>query len=109
LGAYLRALRAAAGITLREVHGRCGVSNGYLSLLEHDRIREPSPHVLHALAGCYEADYADLMRRAGYPMPDRQETVAFAGADRLTPDEQAEVQAIIALKLRRRGGAAPGA
>ena len=110
LGAYLRALRRAAGVTLREVTARCGVSNGYVSLLEHDRVREPSPKVLHTLACCYGADYAELLRRAGYPVPGEAGTapppsVAFAGAERLTPEERDEIQEIIAMKLRRRRAA----
>jgi len=107
LGGYLRSLREAAGITLREVTARCGVSNGYVSLLEHDRVHGPSPKILHTLACCYGADYAELLRRAGYPVPGDEgatprPTVVFAGADRLTPDEREEIQQIIALKLRRR-------
>ena len=50
------------------------VSSGYLSVLERDGIREPSPRVLHTLAAVYEVDYMELMRRADYiPLtPDRR-------------------------------------
>ena len=113
LGSYLRPLRDAAGLTLRDVQGRCavsarcGVSNGYLSLLEHDRIKAPNPNVLHTLAECYGADYAELMRRAGYPLPNQPgdgvaAPVVFPGAEQLSPEDREEIQAIIALKLRRR-------
>ena len=112
LGGYLRALREAAGLTLREVAGRCnvsercGVSNGYLSQLEHDRVKTPSPNVLWTLAECYQADYLELMRRAGYPAPAPPDgatrpSIVFAGAERLTADERAEIQEIIAPKPRR--------
>jgi HTH-type transcriptional regulator, competence development regulator len=113
LGAYLRALREAAGLTLRAVaaeciaSARCGVSNGYLSLLEQDKVVAPNPNVLWSLAACYGADYRELMRRAGYPMPDptagpEHPRVIFAGSEELTPDEREEIQEIIAMKLRRR-------
>ena len=43
-----------------------GPSSGYLSVLEREGIRAPSPRVLRTLAAVYEIDYLDLMRRAGY-------------------------------------------
>jgi len=112
LGAYLRALREAAGLTLRDVAARCavsercGVSNGYLSLLEQDKVRAPSPNVLWTLADCYGVDYAELLGRAGYPVPVLGDGacrhVALVGAERLTPEDREEIEAVIALKLRRR-------
>jgi len=113
VGAYLRALREAAGLSLRAVQDRCrlgecyGVSNGYLSQLERDRVTTPSPHALRALAACYGADYRELLRRAGYLLPTDEADgdrppVVFAGAEQLTAEERAEIQEIIALKLRRR-------
>ena len=102
LGAYLRTLRRQTGLTLRDIEAGSGVSNAYLSQLERDQVKEPSPRVLWALASCYHADYLDLLRRAGIPVPSTQPRVVFAGAEQLTPDEQAEIQEIIALKLRRR-------
>ena len=104
LGRYLRDLRRQAGLTLRAVEAGSGISNGYLSQLELDRIKDPSPHVLWVISECYGADYLDLMRRAGYPIPSGGPTVTFAGAERLTPEEREEIQEIIALKLRRRLG-----
>ena len=107
LGSYLRALRRQAGLSLRALEAGTGVSNAYLSQLERDHIKEPSPKVLWAVAECYQADYRDLLRRAGYPVPSTRPSVTFAGAERLTPDEREEVQEIIALKLRRRREAGP--
>jgi transcriptional regulator with XRE-family HTH domain len=103
LGTYLRIAREEAGLTLRQVEARTDISNGYLSLLEHDRVKEPSPRVLWALAECYAADYAELMRRAGYHLPeaDARPAVVFPGAERLTEDQRDEIQAIITLKLQR--------
>ena len=109
-GAFLRALREDAGLTLREVETRCGVSNGYLSLLEHDRVKEPSPRVLYALARCFGVGYLELMERAGYPVPPSEERgrppagppgAVFRGAERLSPDDREEIRQLIRLKLRR--------
>ena len=108
-GAQLRALREQANLSLRQAEERSGVSNGYISLVEHDRVKEPSPHALHALARCYGADYWQLMRIVGYPTPERVGSVpepdfAFRGAERLTPEDQEEIRALIRLKLRRLRG-----
>lgn len=107
LGAYLKSLREIAGFSLRDVEGLTEISNGYLSLLEHDRIKSPSPNVLAALAKCYGTDYGALMQLAGYPVPGTpqplpQGTTFFHGADQLTSAEREEIQEIIALKLRLR-------
>jgi HTH-type transcriptional regulator, competence development regulator len=116
-GAFLRALREDAGLTLREAEARCGVSNGYLSLLEHDRVKEPSPRVLYALSRCFGVGYLELMERAGYPVPTPEERgrpapgppgAVFRGAERLSPDDREEIRELIRLKLRRLRGR-PGA
>src|SRR5262245_50533973 len=66
LGKYLQDLRESAGFTLRQVEEASGVSNAYLSQLEHGRISKPSPHVLHKLAKTYGISYELLMEKAGY-------------------------------------------
>jgi transcriptional regulator with XRE-family HTH domain len=66
LGQYLRNLRLARQLTLREAEEASGVSNPYLSQLETDKIAKPSPHVLHKLAPVYGASYEALMEKAGY-------------------------------------------
>lgn len=69
LGTFLASVRRNRDLTLRDVEAKSGVSNAYLSQLERGRIKQPSPNVLHALAGCYGISYALLMERAGYPVP----------------------------------------
>jgi transcriptional regulator with XRE-family HTH domain len=69
-GIYLRDLRRARRLTLREVEERSGVSNSYLSQVENGHIRQPSPHVLQKLAEAYGVAYEHLMMRAGYIRPD---------------------------------------
>lgn len=67
LGEYLKALRESKGLTLREVEKLSDVSNAYLSQLESEKIKRPSPTMLHKLAQVYEVKYELLMEKAGYP------------------------------------------
>lgn len=100
LGGYLAAVRADRGLSLRQVEEMTGreVSNAYLSQLENDKVKQPSPNVLHALSATYEIDYIGLMERAGYLTPQQSATTpkrhgraaTFAEID-LTSDEEAEL------------------
>ena len=74
LGERLRAARlkkcshcgSEGGFTLRYVAANSGVSNAYISQLEHDKIKVPSPKILAALADFYKIPYTSLMKAAGY-------------------------------------------
>lgn len=66
LGKYLRLLRQDKRLSLREVESLCGVSNGYLSLLENGKVDAPSPHILQKLAQAYGVAPQQLMELAGY-------------------------------------------
>lgn len=104
LGSYLASLRAAAGMSLRQVEEATGkeVSNAYLSQLEKGRISKPSPNILHALATVYSASYEDLMARAGYVSTinhahnKRHGKVAAFAIGNLTPDEEKALLAYLA-------------
>ena len=52
IGVVLADLRKAKGLSLREVQEATGgaVSNAYLSQLERQKIKKPSPNVLRSLA-----------------------------------------------------------
>ncbi|MHA3021836.1 helix-turn-helix domain-containing protein [Mycobacterium sp. BMJ-28] len=79
LGAYLREIRRALGMTLRAVEAATdrAVSNGYLSQIESGVVERPSAHVLFHLANVYGIKYEDLMARAGNRLPASSEaTVA---------------------------------
>lgn len=80
LGTYLRKARQDRGMTLREVEEATNkeVSNAYLSQLEGGKISKPSPHILYTLSNALNADYQQLMQRAGYILPGRE--VRAAGA-----------------------------
>lgn len=55
-------------MTLRDVETATEreVSNAYLSQIENDKIKKPSPNVLLALSTVYKIDYERLMVMAGY-------------------------------------------
>lgn len=68
-GEMLKTARQAKELSLRDVERVTEISNGYLSLLESNSVKQPSPHHLHRLATLYDIDYAELMRLVGYEMP----------------------------------------
>lgn len=110
LGQYLRAIREDRGLTLRQVEEATGkeVSNAYLSQLENDKIKKPSPHILHALAELYAISYTGLMEKAGYLKPpgsrkseERHSRAVTFAEMHLTPKEEAELLRF--LKFMRSG------
>ena len=103
LGQTLKTCRQQVGKTLRDVEGETGISNGYLSLLESDAVKQPSPNHLHKLSEYYHVGYARLMELAGYVAPrrqvaltkDRERTSQFAGWDELDEKDKKKIQAYI--------------
>lgn len=100
LGQYLASIRADRKMTLREVEEATnkGVSNAYLSQIENDKIRRPSPNVLHSLAEIYAISFENLMGKAGYLMPpsgrsdgDRHGRVPTFAEYNLTEEEESEL------------------
>src|SRR5579885_142721 len=69
LGAYLKQVRDAQGLSLRDVQGKTEISNAFLSQIESGKVKNPSPIMLHKLATLYRVTYEQLMERAGYPIP----------------------------------------
>jgi transcriptional regulator with XRE-family HTH domain len=93
VGKYLRAIREAAGLTLRAVEEKTGVSNAFLSQIESGRVRQPSPVVLHKLADAYGVPYGTLMEKAGYPVPSAAKDAPLSAGPfqrfgRLTEEEE---------------------
>ncbi|WP_040587303.1 helix-turn-helix domain-containing protein [Allomesorhizobium alhagi] len=72
LGDFLGAARRKLGLSLRAVEAATGISNAYLSQLEHGKIKTPAPKNLHALAAEYRVPYTLLMELAGYPTSELQ-------------------------------------
>jgi transcriptional regulator with XRE-family HTH domain len=82
LGGFIRAQRTASGLSLRELAERTGVSNAYLSQLEHGR-HEPSLTVLSAVARALGVSLELLLARIGLLGPER--------TDALVPDTEAAI------------------
>jgi transcriptional regulator with XRE-family HTH domain len=107
LGLTLRAAREISGRSLKAVAGPAGISAAYLMKLERGEVTSPSPHILHRLARELAVSYADLMRLAGYivPEPDGQRSGVLDHAlssKNLTEEEARAVAAF--LKVYRSGG-----
>lgn len=67
-GDYIKALRQAKGLTLRDVEKETEISNAYLSQLESGKVKQPSPITLHKLAQYYGVEYDFVMEKVGYPV-----------------------------------------
>jgi transcriptional regulator with XRE-family HTH domain len=113
LGAFLRRARDASGLTLRAVEKETGISNPYLSQLEGDKIKRPSPNLLHKICELYNVSYKDSMELAGYPTAQiAQQDHPPAGrnrvADRIgavtSAEEDALVEYLAFLRSRRKKG-----
>jgi transcriptional regulator with XRE-family HTH domain len=111
LSQVLADLRKAKGLSLREVQEATGgaVSNAYLSQLERQKIKKPSPNVLRSLAAVYGVPYETLMEKAGYLLPDtddlggRRRRLAVFAIDDLTAEEEEELLKYLAfLRFRNK-------
>lgn len=98
LGQYLASVRIDRQFTLRQVEEATNkeVSNAYLSQIENDKIKKPSPNILFVLANLYGVDFINLMERAGFITSERQphehhgRLPTFADMN-LSPEEEAEL------------------
>ena len=111
LGAYLKTLREAKALSLRQVEGKSGVSNAFVSQIESGKVKQPSPVILYKLAGLYGVPYEALMDLAGYPLPSastpdpRSASTVFRRFGEITPTEEAELLDYLAfLRSRARKG-----
>lgn len=111
LGTFLAEARKSAGLTLRAVEKEVGISNAYLSQLEHGKILVPAPQNLHKLAELYRVPYELLMELAGHPLPSLSETGSPSFKGRITArmsnitqdEEEALVEYLQFLRARKRG------
>jgi len=71
-GSYLKRLRRAKGLSLKQVEGAAEVSNAYLSQIERGIRKPPHPDILKRLAKVYEVPVEELLEAAGY-LEDAQE------------------------------------
>ena len=69
-GETIRALRLAQDLGLRETAGKIGISPAYLSRIEREKERPPSPGVIKALAKELAADPDVLFRLSSSTDPE---------------------------------------
>lgn len=69
LGDYLKAQRVEARLSLRQLADQAGVSNPYLSQIEHG-LRRPSAEVMQQLAKALRISAEQLYVRAGMVSPE---------------------------------------
>jgi transcriptional regulator with XRE-family HTH domain len=95
-------------LSAADVARSAGISAAYLSKLENDSVKQPSPPVLHRLSETLAVPYAELMRLSGYPVPGesaarRADTLLPALFGDLTDDERDELLEYLAwFRTRRR-------
>jgi HTH-type transcriptional regulator, competence development regulator len=110
LGGLLRQAREVRGLSAIDAARSAGISAAYLSKLEADAVKKPSPPVLHQLSQALAVPYADLMRLSGYKVPGESEaevptSVTAALFSDITDDERDELLEYLAwYRARRRSG-----
>jgi transcriptional regulator with XRE-family HTH domain len=96
LGAVLKQSRKVRELSAGDAARAAGISAAYLSKLENDAVKKPSPPVLLQLSEALAVPYADLMRLSGYQVPGEPDHDAGASvraalfAD-VTDDERNEL------------------
>ena len=104
LGAFIRAQRGVAGLTLRDLAERTQVSNAYLSQVERG-LHEPSLTVLKAIADALGIPLESLLARAGVlsdaPPGSQRPTPGDTEAAILHDPELSEPQRVALLSVYR--------
>ncbi len=109
-GAVLKQAREVRELSAVDTARAAGISAAYLSKLENDAVKKPSPPVLHQLSEALAVPYAELMRLSGYRVPGESgaktaDSVSAALFADLTDDEREELLEYLAwYRARRRSG-----
>lgn len=114
IGATLRQARAIRSLSAMDAARSAGISTAYLSKLENDAVKRPSPIVLHQLSEALGIPYAALMRLSGYRIPgeapdastDAISAALFADVSDDERDELVEYLAWYRARRRSKAGAA---
>jgi transcriptional regulator with XRE-family HTH domain len=107
-GALLKQAREVRALSTVDAARAAGISSAYLSKLENDAVKKPSPHVLHQLSEALTVPYAELMRLNGYRLPattiaSPAESVGAALFADVTDEEREELLEYLAwMRARRR-------
>lgn len=112
IGTVLRQAREVRELSAIDAARAAGISTAYLSKLENDAVKHPSPHVLDQLSGALALPYSDLMRLSGYRVPGDTEAKAAATVGEalfadLTDDERDELLEYLAWYRARRRSKRP--
>ena len=96
MGGVIRQARAIRGLSAIDAARGADISPAYLSKLERDAVKRPSPHVLHRLSDALGVPYPELMRLSGYRVPGvsnakATEAVSAALFADVTEDERDEL------------------
>ncbi len=114
LGSRLRQARDLRQQSISIIAKKAGISSAYLQKLEVGDVHQPSPNVLHVLSNALEIDYGELMRLAGYVVPNagtskqrRRNELTYALSSEELTDEEGQVLAeyLNWFRSRRRQGA----
>jgi HTH-type transcriptional regulator, competence development regulator len=106
-GAVLKQAREVRALSSVDAARAAGISPAYLSKLENDAVKKPSPHVLHQLSEALTVPYAELMRLNGYRIAGQAnetstDTLGAALFADLTDDEREELLEYLAWYRTRR-------
>lgn len=107
LAVMLKQAREVRGLSAVDAARAAGISAAYLSKLENDAVKKPSPHVLHQLSEALTLPYAELMRLTGYRVPGESQAnagdmVSAALFADVTEDEREELLEYLAWYRARR-------
>ena len=110
IGSVLRQAREVRELSAVDAARAAGISAAYLSKLENDAVKKPSPPILLQLSEALGVPYADLMQLSGYQVPGAPRanpvaTVSAALFSDITEEEQEELLDYLAwYRTRRRSG-----
>lgn len=106
-GVVLKQAREVRELSSTEAARAAGISAAYLTKLENDDVKTPSPRVLYRLSEALAVPYSDLMLLTGYHVPgptnpDTSATVSAALLAGLTDAEREEIVEYLAWQRARR-------
>lgn len=102
LGQHLEAARLQAGYSLRQLASLSGVHVSVVNRLIKDRVEQPVPEHLVALARALELNATDLFLLAGLPVPDQAASLdimlrkGYGVSDDEIPELKREIEELIA-------------
>jgi len=104
LGDFIQKARKDKNLSLRAVERKTGISNAYLSQIESNKIKQPSPNVLHKLSELYIVSYTHLLSLVGYPIPKKTSDMGVHSrlGDITTEEEDALLEYLEFLRSKKR-------